>query len=735
MRLTRLALALLTFAAVLTAAAKPLHIPRVNRPPKLADYILGTPREAETEISDFFQFDPNDGAPASQKTTAYLSYDSKNLYVGWVCMDDPSKIRARIAKRKDIANDDRITINIDTFHDHKRAYFFDVNPYGVQMDGITTDGQGDDFTFETLWYSEAKILEDRYVILETIPFRSLRFPEGPGRIWGIGLLRFIGRNNEMSAWPAVSHKGLPQFVGQYGDLEGIEGVSSGRNLQLVPYTAASKSRLFDDGGPGPARYRNDHDIRGGLDAKTVIHDSLTLDATINPDFSQVESDEPQVTVNQRYEVFFPEHRPFFTENAAMFQTPENLFHSRRIADPQFGARLTGKLGRWALAALAADDRAPGAQVSEDDSLHGDRAIDGVVRVQREFGRQSHFGVLATDSEFGYGFNRVISADTRLVLPDHWSVVAQAVGSFDRSRYAQQSSTRTGQIVRASVSRNTLHTNYSASYIDRSPDFRSALGYVNRVDIRQASQSFGYRWRPENGRIVSFGPYVSGSLNWDRAGHLQDWSANPQFSLELKRQTSFTIAREEAFERYQAIGFRKHYTVGVFNSEWFRWLAWSSTVVAGESVNYYPAAGLLPFGAKERSGQFQLTLRPKPRLRLDETYDYTRLAASHTVFNDHVVRSKVSYQFSRSLSARAILDYHGALPNAQLVALDRSKRLGVDFLITYLLHPGTALYAGYNSGWENFSFRPTESPQWRQTADPTGLRGRQVFVKLSYMFRY
>jgi hypothetical protein len=727
----------LAFAGLLAAEEGAIRIPRVGRAPKLSDFENNIAREAETVVADFRQFDPNDGAPASQATTAYLSYDDRNLYVAFVCLDDPAKIRARVARRKDIENDDRVTINIDTFHDHKRAYFFDVNPYGVQMDGITTDGQGDDFTFETLWYTDAKILEDRYIVLETIPFRSLRFPQGEGRTWGIGLFRFIQRNNEMSGWPHVSRKRLPVFVGQFGDVVGLEGISPGRNLQLVPYTLFSKSRFFDDpsgsGAPG-ARYRNDHEIRGGLDAKTVLRDALTLDVTVNPDFSQVESDEPQVTVNQRYEVYFPERRPFFTENAGMFQTAENLFFSRRIADPQFGARLTGKVGRWAVAALAADDRAPGAVAAEGDPLHGDRALDGVVRVQREFSQQSHVGTLITDSEFGGGWNRVASVDTRLVLPDHWSVKGQAVRSYTRPAGPDQD-TQTGQALDVGVSRSSKHANYSTSYIDRSPEFHTDLGFIDRVDIRKLRHTFGYRWRPAGRTLVSYGPFVTAMTNWDRSGRMQDWEGTAEFAAELVRQTSFILGREEAFERFQGIGFRKHNTVGLVNTQWYRWLALSAIVARGQAVNYYPAAGLAPFGARHQSGEFRLTLRPRPKLRLDESYLCTRLAASATVFNDHVLRSKANYQFTRALSLRAILDYHGVLPNPALVALERTKRVGADVLLTYLLHPGTALYAGYSSGYENFAFDPTASPAWRRTDAPEALRGRQLFVKLSYMFRY
>src|SRR5262249_41299920 len=156
--------------------------------------------------------------------------------------------------------------------------------------------------------------------------------------------------------------------------------TSGRNVELMPYGSAVSARRRDDDGA----YRVRNELRGGLDAKTVLHDTLTVDVTVNPDFSQVGTDEPQVTINQRYEVYFPENRPLFLENAGFFKTPEPLFFSRRIVDPQFGARLTGTAGPWSLGLLAADDRAPGVL---DGS--GERAHIGVARVQRNFGGESN----------------------------------------------------------------------------------------------------------------------------------------------------------------------------------------------------------------------------------------------------------------------------------------------------------------------------------------------------------
>jgi uncharacterized protein DUF5916/cellulose/xylan binding protein with CBM9 domain len=739
MRLLFRIVPLLCVAAFAQSTTETLRIPRVTRAPKLADFVNGVARVKELAIADFRQMDPSNGAPVSQATTAYLSFDNRNLYVGWICKDDPAKIRARIAKRKDIESDDRVTINIDTFHDRKHAYWFDVNPYAIQYDGITTDGQGDDSSFETLWYTEAQFTEDGYVVPETIPFRSLRFPNAPKQVWGFMVGRFIYRNNEFSMWPFVSRSRFPQFVGQFADMEIDEDISPGRNLQFMPYGLFSSSHYLD----GANGFKSGTETRGGLDARMVLHDAFTLDVALNPDFSQVESDEPQVTVNQRYEVVFPEKRPFFMEKASVFNTPEQLFFSRRIVDPQFGARLTGTVGRWSLGLLAADDRAPGEVVEGDDPNRGDRAVDGVFRVEREFGRQSHVGALVTSYNFGSSFNQVASLDTRFELGRNWTVLGQASTSETRFRGGARLA---GPGYYSSIRKGGLHFQFASTYTDRSPGFRSELGYIPRVDIREWKHSVSYRWRPEKSFPVSFGPGVTELVNWNRQGQVQDWSVQPNFAVELRRATTLQISRTEAFELFQGMGFRKNSSELTFNTEWYRWLALTADYSWGKGVNYYPGEGLLPFLARSTNGSLGLTFRPRPRLRLDESYIYSRLGAARewlpdptvepsAIFNNHILRSKVNYQFSRELSLRAIFDYNGVLPNGRLVSLDRSKRLGADVLLTYLLHPGTALYAGYSDIRENLAFNPLLSPALQRTALPNTTTGRQVFIKLSYQFRY
>ncbi len=724
--------------------AQPLRIPKVTRAPKLSDFLEGNPREAEAVVTEFFQMDPNDGAPASQETTAYMSYDDKNLYVGWICKDDPAKIRARVAKRKDIVNDDRITINIDTFHDHKHAYFFDVNPYGVQLDGRTTEGQGDDFSWEALWYSEGQLTEDGYVVLETIPFRSLRFPPGPVQDWGFVLARFIARNNEWSMSPAITRRLFPAWVGQFGHMQIPENVSPGRNMQFIPYGLFSSSRYLDN----TNGFRTENDGRAGLDAKMVLRDAFTLDMTLNPDFSQIESDEPQVTVNQRYEVVYPEKRPFFMENASLFKTQQQLFFSRRIVDPQFGIKLTGTVGRWSLGVLASDDRGPGELVAMDDPLRGERAKDQIIRVERGFGSQSHIGALVTNYDFGNSYNRVGAIDTRIELTKHWMLKGQATSSVTRYR---DGSYGAGPAYNVSIDNSGQHFNFSSGFADRSPGFKAELGYIPRVDIRDWDNWFSYKWRPKNRGIVSFGPEFSQSVAWNHAGQLQDWSVTPHFTMEFLRLTNLLVLRNESYELFQNVGFRQSMTELQFTSEPFKWLAFNTDFQRGDGINYYPGNSLPPFLGHATSASAGFTLRPQPKLKIDHSYLYTRLGAdrdwlpdsvpaatassANAIFNNHILRTKANYQFTRSLSVRAILDYNGVLPNQSLVSLDNSKRFGTDVLLTYFVHPGTAFYVGYSNALENLAWDPLPSPTVRRTSGLDTLTGRQFFVKMSYLFRY
>src|SRR5437016_10680316 len=454
-----------------------LQIARAARPPELEDFVRGdTARRGEAVVSDFRQRDPGDGTPAGAPTTAYLTYDDANLYVVFVCHDRPALVRAGLAKREEIASDDGVALYLDTFGDRKHAYLFAANPLGVQADALVTEGQDDDYSFDAVWQADGRVTADGYVLRFALPLRSLRFPRTAAQRWGIALARYIRRNNEESYWPYIT-KRLAGLVPQFGTLDGLADISPGRNLQAIPYGAFTGARFLDTETPA---FRTASDRRFGLDMKGVIRDALTLDATLNPDFSPVESDEPQVTINERFETFFPEKRPFFIENAGYFQTPVKLLFSRRIADPGVGLRMTGKAGPWALGAIGIDDRAPG-RVPAPDPLAGSRAGVGALRVQRELGEESTVGFLVTDRELESSSNRVFSLDSRVKLNKNWAFVGQVIRSENRKLGATTRLARFGAL--AQLEREGRHFDYTGSYLQFDPGFAAPLGFVRRVGHR------------------------------------------------------------------------------------------------------------------------------------------------------------------------------------------------------------------------------------------------------------
>lgn len=733
-----LAAATLVLASAPSASADPptLQIPRVPRAPVLEEIVAGA-RPPGVEVTGFRQREPGDGAAISRPTTAYLSYDDERLYAVFVCQDDPGLVRANLTRREAIQQDDFVGLLLDPYHDGRRFYMFIVNPLGIQLDGISVEGQSDDYTFDTLWHSEGRLTADGYVVLLAIPFRSLRFANTPAQTWGVAVGRAIIRLNETSFWPYVTRR-ISSVGRQMARLDGIEGVSPGRNLQAIPYGSFARARELGDDGLRVA----DSAWRFGVDAKAVIKDAVTVDLTVNPDFSHVESDEPQVTVNQRFEVFFPEKRPFFIENANYFQTPQQLFFSRRLADPDIGARVTGRTRGWSFGGIVADDRRPGEAVPPGDSGHGDRAFAAVARVQREFARQSSLGAIVTEREFGPGFNRVFGVDGRWRVDDNWALTGQWVGSDTRGAGARRT---TGSSAVVRVSREGRAFDYSGEVLARSPGFQADLGFIRRVDMIEMEHEAGYAWFPKSRRLLRVGVDVEAGALWDYGGHLQEWVVEPGAEIELPGQTEIGVRHWRNLERYEGTDFRFHTSAAYASTSWLKWLSLDAFYRWGRGINFEPADGLAPFLGARRDLEGGVTLRLASQLRLDQRYIYARLAtedvepngvpAGRTVFDNHILRSKATYQFTREWSVRFIADYEAVLPDESLVAVERAKRLNFDVLVTYQANPWTAVYVGYTDAYAGLRVDPLSRPPVVRGGGPTTSVGRQVFVKVSYLLRY
>ena len=723
--------------------ARIVQISRVSSPPHLDQFLdhrhtEGGPRHRSIEtgegglgvvVTDLRQREPGDGTPVSQPTTVYLSYDDQNLYAVFVCRDDPAKVRASIARREEISRDDAVVLYLDAFRDREHAYFFMANPRGVQLDGIFTEGQDEDLNYDVVWRSEGRLTADGYVVRLAIPFRSLRFPRASTQTWGVAVGRIIRRNNEESYWPHLTNR-VKGFVPQFASLQGLEHISPGRNVQLNPYSTLARARFLDEDAPA---FRTEGDERVGLDAKLVLRDALTLDATVNPDFSQVETDDPQVTLNERFEVFFPEKRPFFLENAGFLTTPVNLFFSRRIVDPGTGVRLTGKAGRWALGAIAINDREPG-RVPAPDRLAGSRAGVGALRVQRELGKESTVGFLVTERELKGSVNRMYSLDGRLRFGKSWALVGQLIRSENRE--LDDSALVSGFGALAELQRDGRHVDYVGRYLEFGPDFAAPLGFVKRTGYRETKHELQYKWRPKGSAVVGYGPTMSVLYNWDPTGAILDREIGAEFKVELVSQSEVKVERTEAFELFEDVGFRLYETKASLATEWLKWLALDASYTWGTAVNHDPAEGLSPFLGRAAETQLNVTLRPTSRLRLDQTYIVSRLNTSTgaRVLSERLLRTKINYQFNRFLSLRAIVDYEAETGDTTLADVEDDKQWRGDVLATYLLNPGTALYVGYTDTYQNLGLFGNPPEVVRRRSADTSI-GRQLFVKLSYLLRF
>jgi hypothetical protein len=728
----------LSSAQTVSTPTGTITIPKVTAAPTLEDYLDGTPRPEEAAVTTFVQREPGDGVPASQPTEAYLSYDDQHLYVVFVAREsDPRQVRASLTRREGFGNDDTVGVMLDTFRDRRRAYVFIANPLGVQLDGVNTDGREDDYSYDTIWDSEGRLTEFGYVVRMAIPFKSLRFADQPQQEWGIALARTIRRNNETSFWPYVTRR-VASVLQQLAVATGLEQISPGRNIQFIPYGAFTGARFLDGERPG---YIRDADARAGVDGKFVLRDAFTVDLTVNPDFSQVESDEPQVTINQRFEVFFEEKRPFFIENASYFQTPINLFFSRRIADPQAGARVTGKSGDWALAGLVIDDRAPGEVLPPDDPLYGDRAGVAVLRAQRDLPGQSAVGVLATTRRFGGSDNHVLSFDARYRLSDTWTASGQAAVSHTTEATGPA---LTAPALLVELDRTGRSWGAFFRYEEVDDSFRAPLGFVRRVDTRRVFPFARYTWFPEKYGLVSIRPEVSGGMLWDHGGTLQDWEASSEVQFEFKGQSQVEIGYDETMERFAGTEFRKGGVSLSAETAWLKWLEVEGAFDRGQEINFFPSAALPPFLADGTEASLSFVVKPVARVRVDGTYLFTRLTGREglpairggdEIVTNHIWRTRGSYQFTRALSLRAIVDYSAVLPDARFIDLERDKRFTADILATYMVNPWTAIYVGYTDGYGNLALDAVRPGSVRPTESVFNSLGRQVFVKVSYLFRY
>lgn len=742
------------------------NVPLLQQPLRISDFTQSDEMKPSpalaaqlTHITGFIQSSPNDGKPATEDTEVWIGGTSSALSFVFICHDhNPGAIRTHLARRENILKDDNVSVLLDPFADHRRGVIFTVNPSAVQADAAWTENNNPDYSYDQVWDSDARITRSGWVALISIPYRSLRFRPG-AQGWGVVFMRSIPRNSENDTWPRIAAN-ISGVLPQEGTLRGVEGVTGSRNLQIDPYGLVQSERTLNNQDPLQPYFSSRHlEGIGGGDAKAIIKDDIVIDATLNPDFSQVESDQPQFTVNQRYPVFFPELRPFFLENANYFSTPINLLYTRNIVHPEYGIRATGKLGSTNLGVLAIDDRSPGEAFPIGDSLHGKHALFAIGRVSQDFGKGSSLGVIYTDEEFGGSWNRIGGIDFTARLNDHWTSQGQIVESSTKglSDAGSTASYFAGPASYLEFTRNGHSFNFDNTSQDFSTGFVSQVGFIQTANIRSNQTHASYQWFPKHSIIQSFGLEGNNNLAFDHKGNrvYHYTSGDPFVAFPRKiiiaplvGENSDTLTPAQYPLLKAPRNLTENYGGFVLKGAPLSQLNFNLVFTHGGNPNYNPPAGAIPFLLHQEFLQALVSVNPLRSLTLDNTYLLDRNHSAvdgASVFENQTLRTKINYQFTRALSARVIVEYDSLLVNPAQTSLERTKHVSTEALLTWLPHPGTAIYLGYNNDLQNLD-RSLCNRLINGSCDPNNNNvaprstqylnfGRQFFLKASYLLRF
>jgi Domain of unknown function (DUF5916)/Carbohydrate family 9 binding domain-like len=485
------------------------------------------------EFTDFTQHDPDDGQPATMRTSFRVLYDEDAIYFGAI-MEDPGPPTVLLARRDSFGTSDFLSINIDSAHDRLSGAAFTVYPSNTQVDSILFNDIGEDTSWDGVWESASKVVANGWVTEIRVPFSQLRFPEKANHTWGINVTRRTVRNNE---WVRIvnTRKGETGFVSHFADLTGLDGIRRGRALELVPYGVVRSDVLTRADRANPLLETTDHRLDGGLDIKYALTSTLTLTGTINPDFGQVEVDPAVVNLSQ-FETFYPEKRPFFTEGLNIFRfgdspaqshfnfisTPQ-LFYSRRIGrSPQAGvdaefvvaptettilgaAKLTGKMGKTSvgvLNALTDTERARFVDGLDSGRQHVEPMTNYFIsRLTRELGEGSRVGMLVTS------VNRSLADELEglrenalLVGADGYTSFANRSWIFEWMGAGTRVSGSEQAIARTQLSSAHYFQRPDAGHVEFDPTRTALTGYAGKLML---SKNTGL-WRP-NVQVHGYSP--------------------------------------------------------------------------------------------------------------------------------------------------------------------------------------------------------------------------------------
>jgi uncharacterized protein DUF5916/cellulose/xylan binding protein with CBM9 domain len=676
-------------------------------------------------MTEWLTYNPLNGEKLAQQTEVRAVYDDRYLYFAFHCIDpDPAGVRTNISRRDNMWNDDWVGFSLDSVGNGQSSYDHFVNPSGIQGDILTTPSAGENSAPDWVWDSAGKRTPEGYDVELRLPLTSIRFKSGPEVKMGILFWRRVSRLGMSASWPVVP---AGRSVLERHAVMVLHDLKRPLTLELAPSATYSRqqSRLT------PAAFASaDSNPDAGLSVKYGLTSEVTLEGTVNPDFSQVESDAFQVEVNQRFPLFFSEKRPFFMEGLGAFELAgvggdaimRTAVHTRRIVDPLWGLKTTGTAGRASFGVLAAGDEAPGRPLAgEVNPFLGDRRDFFVARGQYSLGPSSYVGGILTDTQFGGGHNRVAGSDVSL----RWGrQSASATFLTTQSRAPGGTDTTHGVGGQSMYSFESKRVVFIAQGEHYDRGFRMDTAFLNQVGITQGWAYLAPSFYPDATKypwFKRFVPFVFYQRGRDRVQGGDPWVVVPGFRMHFTRQGFLRIDTIRGEEPFRNRTYRTSNTRLQAEAQATRWLNFSSQYSFGNSIFYDEVD---PYLGRNHAGTLEVTLQPSPRVNQKLSFNrvtFDRLGDASRVFTVNVLNTQTTFQLNRYIFFRGIAQY------------DSSRaRVLTDLLASWELLPGTVAYAGYGSLIER---REWDGQQWTPGPGVYRTSQRGLFFKAAYVHRF
>lgn len=746
-----------------------VEIPRIDSVAVVDGIINESVWSQAARLTGFSQYQPVDGRPAEEPTEVLVWYSADAIWFGIKAREiHGNVVRATKANRDDIASEDHVQILLDTENGRQLAFLFGVNALGVQQDGTRSaqfaggaggasatgggfrninplDGTVDlnpDYAFE----SKGRLVPGGYEVEVRIPFKSLRYQDEKVQAWGLHILRRIQHSGFQDTWaPAI--RANANFLAQSGTLEGMHDMRRGLVLEATPTMTARV-----DGSP---RVNGSHDYRGksefGGDVKWGLKQNLTLNGTVNPDFSQVEADVGQVLLNERFALFYPEKRPFFLDGLELFDAPNQLIYTRRIEAPTGGLKLAGNLAGANIAAMVVQD-------DKANSWNGDsHPLFSIARLRRDFGRNYTLGSVLTSREDGDDYSRLASADFRFYHSKLYFVQLQAAESWTDSL----GDNHNGSLLQADWDRTGRAWGFHYTLRGVEPGFNSAAGFVNRTGLVETRTFNRFSFYGAKGALVqTYGTFVQLSRAWDYSGGrplletvesispsatlrggwlLSGAIVRSGFAYEAADYHGYSVSGSVGPEPFIVPGFEDDQYSGSFRvtTPTLRFVSATAGITQGKTPIFREAA-------QGRSTRIDAAVDLRPTTSIRGSLQFSRLTLDRSrddsrFSKETIPRLKVEYQMTRAIFFRAVGQYAARSRstlrdrNGFLILIDgfpdaegSSNEFTTDWLFSYRPVPGTLVYLGYGSTMEEpKEFRFTDLKRTRDG----------FFGKLSYLFRF